>query len=269
MHGNINHRDFCRLIAKIKNISPTEVRFSKEEIALTESEKQTLEKMLKRYERNEPISKILNVREFWKSEFFINEHVLDPRPDTELIIEETLSRFPRDLSLNILDIGTGSGCILLSLLQEYPNAIGIGIDVSAEAIEVANFNKNRLGVTSANFKNISWNDFQPTQKFSLVVSNPPYIKTSDIATLDANVREYDPLVALDGGENGLQAYEEICATAKNLLAPGGAIIFEIGFDQADDVSKILQKNSFSVAAVKQDIQNLDRVVVGIDGNSLL
>jgi release factor glutamine methyltransferase len=248
------------MVAKIKNVRYDEIALNPQNVHLNYSEELLFLEMLGRYEKNEPLSKILNSRSFWNHEFFVNAHVLDPRPETELMIEMILSRFDRQSSLNFLDVGTGSGCILLSLLHEYKNSRGIGVDISPEAIEVAKRNQKKLEIQNADFLAADWNDFHAEEKFDVIVSNPPYVKTRDIPKLDENVRNYDPLLALDGGADGLDSYASIAACAERWLASNGFIFLEIGYDQAKSVSKILQSNDLEIIEIKKDLNEIDRII---------
>ncbi|MDR2780955.1 MAG: peptide chain release factor N(5)-glutamine methyltransferase [Holosporaceae bacterium] len=254
-------KELRRMIAKIKNISYEETVF--EDIHLTSQENYLLQSMLERYHNGEPLSKILNCRAFWEHDFFINGDVLDPRPETEILIEMILERFDRQSEINFLDIGTGSGCILLSLLQEYKNAHGTGIDVSSSAINVAKHNQKKFGIENANFIECDWKDFFCDEKIDVIVSNPPYIRSCDISSLDENVRSYDPLLALDGGESGLDAYFSIAQLAKRWLKPNGCIFLEVGYDQMSSVSSILQSNNFKIFEIKKDYSDINRGIGAI------
>ncbi|NRA85899.1 MAG: peptide chain release factor N(5)-glutamine methyltransferase [Rhizobiales bacterium] len=193
-----------------------------------------------------PISRILKSREFWGLEFVISADVLDPRADSEILIE-TLLHFipPSNQPLNILDLGTGTGCLLLSLLSEYINSTGIGIDYSEKALKIANINATNLKLKNrCEFIKSNWFDELPSQKFDIIISNPPYIPSIDINQLDDNVKLYDPLDALDGGLDGFDPYHIIARQAANYLKPNGILIFEMGYDQADTLFEILHKNGF-------------------------
>jgi release factor glutamine methyltransferase len=216
--------------------------------------------MLERYRNHEPVSKIINHRAFWNGDFFVNGSVFDPRPETELIIEMVLSKFDQRDNLNFLDVGTGSGCILLSLLGEYEHSKGIGLDISPEAVEIAKYNQKKSEIKNANFILMDWRNFEGQQEFDVVVSNPPYIKTKDILLLDVNVRDYDPPVALDGGITGLDAYISILSLAAKWLKPKGLIFLEIGCGQLQDVSEIMESNGFKVCEVRKDMGGVDRII---------
>jgi len=265
----INFRDYEKrcsakilrlFIAKIKNLSVNEVIFRMDDFEFSAAEIEQLENFVSRYESHEPVSKILNKREFWNSEFFVDEDVLDPRPETEIIIEQTLKIFEKNQAFDFLDIGTGSGCILLSIAKEFSKSHGIGIDISEKAVAVAEKNKSDLHVENVEIKNISWNDFCPHKKFDLIVSNPPYIKTADISDLDDNVKKFDPHLALDGGENGLEAYEQLSDLVKDWIKSGGRILLEIGFDQHDDVKNIFESKGFCFVEAHLDYQKIRRVL---------
>jgi release factor glutamine methyltransferase len=248
------------MIAKIKGLSREEVTFNLESVHLSNAEETLLSSMLNRYKKNEPLSKILNEKSFWNHNFFVNADVLDPRPETELIIEMILSRFQRQSILNFLDIGTGSGCILLSLLSEYENSRGVGVDVSANAIEIARYNQEKIKIATANFFVANWKEFESKEQFDVIASNPPYISSGDILQLDENVRNYDPLLALDGGPAGLDAYISITPLLKKWLKPYGLVFFEIGYGQATDVVQILQSNGFQIDEIRKDLNNIDRII---------
>ncbi len=247
-------------VAKVKGISAEKARFEFGNLKFSEEELSHLLSLFLRYDNHEPVSKILNKREFWTSEFFVNEDVLDPRPETEIIVKQTLKLFKSNQSFDFLDIGTGSGCILLSIAKEFPKSHGIGIDISKKAVAIALKNKSDLQIENVEIKNISWNDFQSQKKFDLIVSNPPYIKTADISNLDDNVKNFDPLIALDGGENGLKAYEQLSDLIKNWIKPDGKIMLEVGFDQYDDVKKIFELKGFSLENSYLDFQNIRRII---------
>ncbi len=260
---DISMRDARLLIAKIKNITYEKIVFAPEEICLNNEEQSLFSSMLLRYKNNEPISKIINKKSFWKHDFFINYDVLDPRPETELIIDSILSRISKESIIKFLDIGTGSGCILLSLLYEYPNSVGLGIDISKKTIEIAEYNKNVMNIKNADFLNIGWNDLEIAfnEKFDIIVSNPPYIKSCDIKLLDENVKNYDPLVSLDGGNDGLNSYKEIAKISKNILSKNGIIFLEVGYDQAKDVKTIFSHYGFTNFEIIKDFNDINRIVI--------
>jgi release factor glutamine methyltransferase len=213
----------------------------------------------------EPVSRITGAREFYGRVFLVGPEALDPRPDTETLIEAALAqaeaRGGRDRPLAILDLGTGTGCILLTLLAELPAARGVGTDLSQAALRLAARNAARLGLGErASFLAGDWLD-PVSGRFDLVVSNPPYIAGGEIARLAAEVSAYDPPVALDGGPDGLAAYRRIAARAADVLAEGGRLLLEIGEGQAGPVTAILGAAGFEIEAVRPDLAGRSRAVV--------
>lgn len=219
--------------------------------------------------KGKPLSRIYNKREFWGREFLLSSDTLDPRPDTELIIELALERF-KDISLaeqpqNILDMGTGSGCVLIALLCEFPKAQGVGVDLSQGALDMAAKNAQQNGVADrAGFVNGSWwsaLDAQKVQqKFDLIVSNPPYISNQVIPTLAPEVKNHDPVLALDGGDDGLDAYKIIFSRLKKHLSRAGIALLEIGYDQENDVMRLSEESGFALRSVHNDLAGNPRVV---------
>ncbi len=207
-----------------------------------------------------PLSRIYGEREFWGLPFEISEDTLDPRPDTETIIDLALGRFDKSAFIDVLDLGTGSGCILISLLSEFENARGIGVDVSQDAVVMAQKNSIKNNVQSRiGFINGSWFD-AVDGKFDLIVSNPPYIRSDVIPDLSDEVKNHDPILALDGGQDGLAPYEIIFSQIKNFLKPRGIGLFEIGYDQKDDVMRLAEKYGFAQRCVHLDMAGNPRVV---------
>lgn len=214
----------------------------------------------------EPVSRIRGTREFYGRDFKIDAHTLDPRPDTETLITAVLDLAAghgfRGRPLRILDLGTGSGCILVTLLAELPDATGIGTDINPGALALARQNAADLGVADrAQFIAADWFDGL-TGRHDIIVSNPPYIASAEIAGLAPEVARHDPLLALDGGADGLDAYRRIAAGAARFLAPGGALLVEIGYTQAEDVVDILRSGGLIVAndGVRPDLAGLARCV---------
>lgn len=206
-----------------------------------------------------PLQHILGFQEFMGLKFRVTPEVLIPRQDTETLAEEVL-RFLHD-GMRILDVCTGSGCILLSLLRYSNDCVGVGCDISEAALKVAEENARRLGL---NAEFIQGNLFENiTGKYEMIVSNPPYIESGEIPNLMEEVREHDPLTALDGGEDGLFFYRELTAKAGEFLYPGGMLFFEIGCGQAEAVSGYMRKAGYRDVTVCQDLAGLDRVVYGV------
>lgn len=219
--------------------------------------------MLSRRINHEPLDKIIGHREFYKSFFMVNENVLSPRPDTEILVESTLNLIPEQASWNILDLGTGSGCILLSLLLERSQCQGTGIDASQEALHIATQNAQRLELLSrTKFIHKSWNETNiVSELFDVIVSNPPYIPSAEIAALEAEVRNYDPLTALDGGEDGLNCYREIAKITPLLLKKDGYILLEVGYGQDKDVAEIFIAQKLTWVKTVPDLAGINRCVI--------
>lgn len=224
---------------------------------ITPTQVSQFEHMIKRRAAHEPVSHIIGKRSFWKHEFIVTADVLDPRPETETLIDLALGGAAPS---RILDLGTGTGCILLSLLAEYPAARGMGTDVSDAALNVAKDNAAALGLTDrAQFAQADW--FTGLQgPFDLVVSNPPYITADEMAELSADVREYEPHLALTPGGDGLSAYRSIAAGLAGFLAPKGRALFEIGYKQGPQVQAIFRDAGFKEVNVHPDLGGRDRIV---------
>ena len=216
---------------------------------------------------HEPVARIVGRKEFWGLDLDVSAATLVPRPDTETVIEAALAVLresaPSDRDLRIADIGTGSGAILLALLSELNDAHGIGTDISDAALAVAQENARRLGLDErASFVR---GDYAAGLRgpFNLIVSNPPYIPSAEVAALDPDVRDYDPRIALDGGSDGLAAYRALAPQAAALLHPGGALVLEIGAEQGGAVSAILRNAGLAVSnPPRRDLAGRDRVVIG-------
>jgi release factor glutamine methyltransferase len=222
------------------------------------------EALIVRRERLEPVAYILREQEFWSLPFRVTPDTLIPRPDTETLVEVVLTAAASQRAPQILDLGTGSGCILLSLLHEMKDAVGIGVDVSDKALDVATENARALGLEGrVTFRHGSWFDpLEAESRFDVIVSNPPYIPTADIAGLMADVREHEPMSALDGGEDGLAPYRLITRQGHAKLMPGGLLAVEVGTGQADDVARLFESAGFFDICVTPDLSGIPRVVSG-------
>ncbi len=220
--------------------------------------------ILKRRQAGEPLSRITGQREFYGLPFFLNADTLDPRADSETLITAALAwRHTYGASpIRILDIGTGTGCLLLTLLHAWPDAIGIGVDRSYGAATQAQANAKNLGLADrCLIVNGDWvSAIALDSSFDLVISNPPYIPRSVVPTLDNNVREYDPILALDGGEDGLDPYKHLVYLLPNLLTPHGAGLFEVGIDQAMDVAAMAVNSGATQVSTHADSGGIQRVV---------
>jgi len=250
-----------RLLAAALNLSSTEV-FTRLDRAITEGERERIAAMLRRALMHEPLSRIMRVREFWGLEFGLSPDTLDPRPETETLVEAVLARLPeRDRPYRFLDLGTGSGCLLLALLSEFPAASGVGVDRAPGAIITARDNAGRLGLAArAHFAAGDWGRGLD-ERFDAIVSNPPYIESNAMPGLPREVRDFDPPLALDGGADGLDAYRAIAAELPRLLAPTGIFACEIGQGQENAVAGIIIAAGLVIDAVLPDLAGIPRCVV--------
>ena len=224
---------------------------------ITKSYFELIDRRIKR----EPIAYITNKQSFWNDEFKVTKDTLIPRPETELILESVISYFPdKKIDLNIADLGTGSGCIIISLLQEYINASGIGIDISKEAIKIANENKKllknheRLKLLEEDYAEYNLNGFD------IIVSNPPYISQNSL-DIQKDVYDYEPHLALFSKNNGIEAYNKIISNLASRIDKNFFLFLEIGLGQASEVTKLLKNNGFTEILTKVDLANIPRCVI--------
>ena len=217
--------------------------------------------LIERRKKGEPIAYLINKKEFWKDEFFVNKDVLIPRPDSELIIEQILKIYLKNAQLQVLDIGTGSGCILLSILKERSNFYGTGIDISKKSINVSKFNAKQLNLTNrAKFFHSSVDNFN-NGKYDIIVSNPPYIEQLSLKYLEKDVVNFEPKLALSGGFDGFSKIRKVINKASILIKKNGKFILEIGFNQKNKVIKILKEEGFYVNKAIKDYGNNDRCII--------
>ena len=217
-------------------------------------------KLIIRRSTREPLAYILKNKEFWSKDFFVNRNTLIPRPETELLCDVVIKSF-KDKDPYMLDIGTGTGCILLSILSEIKKAKGIGVDISSKAIEVAKKNSANFGLNKrVKFFTRSLNDIY-NYKFDLIVSNPPYIKTGDIKNLADDVRKFEPKIALDGGKDGLDVITKVIYKSKTILKKLGLLALEIGYGQHYKVSQILKKQGFKEELLVKDYRDNIRCIL--------
>ncbi|WP_425989102.1 peptide chain release factor N(5)-glutamine methyltransferase [Afipia sp. DC4300-2b1] len=232
---------------------------------ITSEESKAIARFAQRRMAHEPVARILGRKEFWGLDFELSAATLVPRPDTETVIEAALEFFQnsRASALRIADIGTGSGAILLALLSEFPEATGVGTDISSEALATAELNARRFDLAGrASFVRCDY-AAALSGPFDLIVSNPPYIPSSHIATLDHDVRDHDPILALDGGTDGLDAYRAIIPQAAALLGPDGVLIVETGHDQSTPVSDLMRAAKLTLPRPPvADLGGIHRAVMG-------
>ena len=226
--------------------------------------KKTLENfddLISQRSKGKPIAYLTKKKSFWKDIFEITSDVLIPRPDTEIIVEEVLKLTKNKRNLRILDIGAGSGCILLSLLKEKKNFTGVGIDISKKCIDLCRKNSLKLGLNkkvklfNSDVDNFSYG------KYDLIVSNPPYIKSCDLKYLDRDVVDFEPITALDGGTNGLSNILKVINKSSELIKINGRLVLEIGFGQKNDVKRILVNRGFYINKIVKDFSNNDRCII--------
>ncbi len=231
--------------------------------ALSRKAAATLAEFVRRRLTGEPVWRILGEREFWGLTFRLSPATLEPRPDSETVVEAALRELDarRSEALSILDLGTGTGCLLIALLSECPQAQGVGVDLSEEACRTAAGNAASNGVAArASFRQGNWTEGL-AGRFDLIVSNPPYIPSDEIATLSVEVRQHDPLLALDGGGDGLGPYRIFAETLPPLLAPGGFMVFEIGAGQKDDIVSIMAAADLELKASRYDLGGHERALI--------
>jgi len=251
------------MMAEALHCRPEEIY---QDIKLTQEEQAKVEAMLDERLRHKPLDKILGHREFYKYDFIVTEDVLSPRPDTEILVEEALEILKNIPKPKILDLGCGSGCIIETLLKELPAASGCAADISDKALAVAKQNAENLGVNDRlRLLNADWfaDDFVAAtgETFDMIVSNPPYIPSADIETLDTEVKNYDPLTALDGGKSGYDSYERIAQIAPEMLQNSGYILLEAGYGQAEKIADIYIKQGFKLLKIVDDLAGIERCVI--------
>ena len=222
-------------------------------------------KLIERRSLNVPISYIINKKFFWKHEFFVNQNVLIPRPDTEIVVEQVLKLTDRKDKIRVLEVGVGSGCLLLSILDERRYFEGVGIDKSVECCKITKINAEKLKLRNhIKIFKTSIDNFN-LGKYDLIISNPPYINKSEILSLDIGVRKFEPKLALDGGYNGLCNFISLIKKSKKLLNKRGKLVLEIGYKQKKSVSKILIDEGFINIKCIKDYANNDRCIVSTKG----
>lgn len=230
---------------------------------LTAPQEARLKDMISLRLKGKPVSKIIGEKEFYGRIFAVNEHVLDPRPDSEVLIDTVLRHCAGRDCLKILDLGTGSGCLVLTLLAELPQARGTAVDISPQALRMADGNASGIGVADrVDFIESDWLD-KVGGTFDIIVSNPPYIASEAIAALRSDVREYDPIMALDGGTDGLNPYKILFPQIRRYLEMGGIVAMECGENQADDIMRLMENPRFGDLQVHCDLAGIARVVSAV------
>lgn len=241
---------------------------SSPDYVLADDQVSEIDSDLRQYQNGVPLTRIYNTGHFYGLEFVLNEATLDPRPETEMIVDLALMRFNASDHIRILDMGTGSGCLAIALLKQFPNAIALASDYSKKALDIVfeNAKLNQVRDRISTIHSDWWSKIDG--EFDLIVSNPPYIQTPVIPTLDENVREFDPILALDGGEDGLKAYKEIFLNLNKFLKGKGTALFEIGYDQKNDVMRLAENYGFASCYTHLDFAQWPRVVEITNGDNI-
>jgi len=231
------------------------------DFSLNPEQQNEYQKLIARRKNGEPVAYIIGKKEFYGREFKVTQDTLIPRPDSETIINAALEYFPRDSGIKILDLGVGTGCLLLTLLKEFPHSSGFGVDISAAALIVAEENSMNLGLGDrAEFVSGCWGEGL-NEKFGLIVSNPPYIRKSDFANLAPEVKNFEPHIALNGGEDGVFCYRELLPQMARMLEDDGIALIEIGKNQKPDLLEVININSLSLVATHKDLAGIERCLV--------
>ena len=228
---------------------------------LNQNEQDSFKSLILKRSKGKPLAYLTGLKSFWKHEFKVNEKVLIPRPDTEIIIEQVLRIYKNKNYLNFLEVGVGSGCIALSILKEKKSFSGTGIDLSQDCVEICRYNAKKLGVSNRIKLLKSDVDKLIFHKYDLIVSNPPYIKKFDLNKLNREVINYEPKLALDGGLEGLSVIRKVIKKSSELIKKNGKLILEIGYDQRLAVKKMLNENNFYINKIVKDLAKNDRCIV--------
>ena len=247
----------------LANLLSLENKYFMSDIKVTNKDKENFFSMIKDRINGKPVSKIISRRDFWDTEFYINSSTLDPRPDSEILVKSALevNKFINKEKINILELGVGSGCILLSLLNEINGSIGIGIDKDIEALKVAQLNALNMKISEkVSFIASNWTK-SIKGKFDIIISNPPYIKSSNIINLQKEVKNHDPLIALDGGEDGLICYKEIMKNIKGLMKKNAFLLLEIDSWQGNIIIELSKKNHLKFFSIKKDLSGKERCII--------
>ena len=255
--------DVETLLQKVLGVDRLYILLNLERV-LSEDEEQLFNKFINERLNNRPIAYIVGNREFMGLDFFVKEGVLIPRPDTEVLVEEVIKLAKKKDAKNILDIGTGSGAITVSLAKYLENVKVTSVDISDIALEIGKRNaiSNEVDDRINFVKSDLFTNIDKETKFDIIVSNPPYIKREVIDTLDKQVKDYEPYNALEGGVDGLDFYRAITKQAKEYLKKGGILAYEVGHDQSEDVSKLMEIDGYTNIYTLKDLQQIDRVVIG-------
>ena len=263
LKGIISSKLDCEiLISKVLKTERTNVILNMNK-NLTTDELSYFNELVEQRSKKKPVAYLIGKKEFWKYQFYVTKDVLIPRPDTEIVVEKILELTKNKQSLNFLDIGVGSGCIILSILREKKNFYGTGIDISKKSLEICKINSdnlrvfNRLKLFKSDIDNFRYG------KYDLIISNPPYIKNFDLKYLDKDVINYEPRIALNGGLDGLSEIRKVINNSNKLIKKNGILILEIGHNQTKKVTDILRKNKFFIKKIYKDLAKNNRCIVSI------
>ena len=254
-----NSLDARIILREIFNFDEKELILNSD-LILSESKISKVQKIITRRLNYEPVSKIFGKRDFYNSTFSISDDVLDPRPETEHIVEIANNFILEKGYESFIDLGTGSGCIILSILKENKNLTAVGVDISIDAINIAKKNSKDMNLEKrSSFLVSNWLS-SIYSSYDLIISNPPYIPSDEIITLSKTVKNFDPLISLDGGQDGLKCYKEIAQDINRVINKNGRVILEIGYNQAHDVIKIFESKEFKLLKIYNDINGLNRIL---------
>lgn len=250
------------LFSFITSISKEDIIFKSSEINISKKQQKDYFKIINKRAKKIPLSHLINQREFFGNNFYVNQDVLDPRPDSEALIELIIKNFDKNSSLKICEIGCGSGCLIISLLKYFENWQGLAVDISTKALKISQKNSyNNQTYKRLNFlKSNLFNNFTDDKIFDLIISNPPYIPSNEIENLQDEVRLYEPRLALDGGLDGLDFYRKIAVKSQKFLKNNGSIFLEIGHDQYAQVKNIFENTNFQFINFKKDLNGIIRVL---------
>ena len=264
----------CRLLLS-KTLDRYETIYNHQKIYISENEIKNFKNLIKQRLTGKPVSRIIKKRSFWKKEFELNDATLDPRSDSETLIEAVIEHYPNKLEfLKIIDLGSGTGCLGLSLLDEYSSSEVSFFDVSKKSLEMAKKNAQNFDLLErSKYINLDWNfrewdkklmKIENNMKYDIAISNPPYIPTNEIKTLIKEVKKYDPFIALNGGKDGLDSYRSILSNLKNIIKSNGKIFLEIGKGQENYVTKIAKKHGLFPKEYKKDLSEVTRAIIFVN-----
>ena len=250
------------LMSFVTNLSKEDIIFKATEINLSQDQKEIYFDLISKRIKKIPLTHLTNNREFFGNNFYVDENVLDPRPDSETLVEMMIKKYQNSSFLNLCEIGCGSGCLIISVLKHFKDWNGLAIDISKKALEIAqkNAQNNEVFERIEFLESNLFKDFKDNQIFDIIISNPPYIPTADIENLQDEVRLYEPRIALDGGLDGLDFYRNIANQSRKFLKNNGNIFLEIGYNQHREVIDIFEKFNFKFIDSAKDLSGIIRVL---------